>query len=293
MLTQTAQLHHPPLVLEGAGVGLRTLHYSDFLEQRPAVDWIEVHAENYFADGGYDLFVLQQLRQQMPVSVHGVGLGLGSAQGFRQEHLTKLKRLIDRIEPALVSEHLCWGAIAGRSMNDLLPLPLTQAALNLVCDRVDALQHYLRRQVLIENVSTYVRFVDDTMSEAEFLQQLARRTGCGVLLDVNNLYVNQVNHGEDALAALRGFASLSVGTVGEIHLAGYLETPECLVDNHGSRVSPPVWQLFSDACALFGTNIPVLVEWDTDIPPLPLLLDEVETVRRLQALADEQMLSIA
>ncbi|MFZ6847814.1 DUF692 domain-containing protein [Undibacterium sp. RuRC25W] len=287
MLTQTAQLHHPPLVLEGAGVGLRTLHYSDFLEQRPAVDWIEVHAENYFADGGYDLFVLQQLRQQMPVSVHGVGLGLGSAQGFRQEHLTKLKRLIDRIEPALVSEHLCWGAIAGRSMNDLLPLPLTQAALNLVCDRVDALQHYLRRQVLIENVSTYVRFVDDTMSEAEFLQQLARRTGCGVLLDVNNLYVNQVNHGEDALAALRGFASLSVGTVGEIHLAGYLETPECLVDNHGSRVSPPVWQLFSDACALFGTNIPVLVEWDTDIPPLPLLLDEVETVRRLQALADE------
>jgi len=293
MLTQPSERSHPQLVLSGTGVGLRTPHYADFLAQTPAVDWIEVHAENYFGDGGYDLFVLQQLRQQLPVSVHGVGLGLGSAQGFRQEHLLKLKRLVDRIEPALVSEHLCWGAVASRHMNDLLPLPLTPSALDLVCDRVDALQHMLHRQILIENVSTYVRFEQDAMSEADFLHALVTRTGCGVLLDINNLYVNQVNHGEDALAALQRLATLPAGTVGEIHLAGYLETPECLVDNHGSCVSAPVWQLYSDTCALLGTQIPVLIEWDTDIPPLSVLLGEVETARRLRMLADEQMLAIA
>jgi len=263
-------------------VGLRTPHYREFLDSSVAVDWIEVHSENYFGEGGYDLFVLQTLRQQYPVSLHGVGLGLGSAQGYRQQHISKLKRLIERIEPGLVSEHLCWGAIAGRSLNDLLPLPLMSSALDLVCDRVDDLQHQLQRQVLIENVSTYVRFAQDEMSEAEFLRRLVKRTGCGVLLDINNLYVNEVNHGEDARAALQCMASLPAGTVGEIHLAGFLETDDCLVDNHGSAVSAPVWSLFSEACALLGNDIPVLIEWDTDIPALSVLLAESEKARQIQ-----------
>jgi len=167
--------------LSGVGVGLRSLHYRDFLDERVPVDWLEVHSENYFGAGGYDLFVLQKLREDYPVSLHGVGLGLGSAQGYRVEHIARLKRLIDRIDPGLVSEHLCWGAIAGRSVNDLLPLRPDRAAFDLVCMRVGDLQDRLRRQVLIENVSTYIRFAGDEMSEAEFLIELARRTGCGIL----------------------------------------------------------------------------------------------------------------
>ncbi|MFZ6752872.1 DUF692 domain-containing protein [Undibacterium sp. Dicai25W] len=274
-------------------MGLRTPHYRDFLQSPVAVDWIEVHSENYFGEGGYDLFVLQTLRQQYPVSLHGVGLGLGSAQGYRQQHITKLKRLIERIEPGLVSEHLCWGAIAGRSLNDLLPLPLMRSALDLVCERIDDLQHQLQRQVLIENVSTYVRFAQDEMSEAEFLRQLVKRTGCGVLLDINNLYVNEVNHGEDARAALQCMASLPAGTVGEIHLAGFLETDDCLVDNHGSDVSAPVWFLFSEACALLGNDIPVLIEWDTDIPALSVLLAEAEKARQFQLNAQQPLTATA
>ncbi len=214
--------------LRGFGVGLRSQHYQDFLAGPVAIDWLEVHSENYFGDGGYDLHVLQQLRRDYPISLHGVGLGLGSALGFSSQHVEKLQRLVDRVEPALVSEHLCWGAIAGRHMNDLLPLPLTQQALDLVCQRVQQLQETLKRAVLIENVSTYLRFADDRMSEAQFLLQLSKRTGCGILLDVNNLYVNQCNHGESALAALECFAQLPYGSVGEIHLAGHLITPECV-----------------------------------------------------------------
>ena len=286
MLNAYPQQPHFPM--SGIGVGLRTPHYRDFLEQSIAVDWIEVHAENYFGEGGYDLYVLKELRQQFPVSVHGVGLGLGSAQGYRQAHIEKLKHLVDRISPALVSEHLCWGAVAGRSLNDLLPIPMMQSTLDLICDRVDDLQNQLQRQVLIENVSSYVRYIQDEMSEAEFLAKLVKRTGCGVLLDINNLYINQINHGEDAMAALQHMAALPAGSIGEIHLAGYLATEDCLVDNHGSCVSDPVWHLFSSACSLLGSDIPVMIEWDTDIPPLPVLLDEVKKARQWRAgLKDE------
>ncbi|MFZ6689066.1 DUF692 domain-containing protein [Undibacterium sp. SXout11W] len=289
MSSLTTNHCRPHQVLSGTGVGLRTPHYRDFLDSPVAIDWIEVHSENYFGEGGYDLFVLQTLRQRYPVSLHGVGLGLGSAQGYRRQHISKLKRLIERIEPSLVSEHLCWGAIAGRSLNDLLPLPLMRSALDLVCERVDDLQHQLQRQILIENVSTYVRFAQDEMSEAEFLQQLVKRTGCGVLLDINNLYVNEVNHGEDARAALQCLAALPAGTVGEMHLAGFLETEDCLVDNHGSCVSPPVWSLFSEACALLGNDIPVLIEWDTDIPALSVLLMEAHKARQHQLISRQQL----
>ncbi len=168
---------------------MRAPHYREFLEHRPKVDWLEIHSENYFDRGGWDAHVLQRLRADYPISMHGVGLGIGSADGFSEHHLERLRELVERVEPALVSEHLCWGAVGKRHLNDLLPMPLTQEALELVCRRVDHVQNTLGRQILLENVSTYVRFRDDAMSEAEFLAALAARTGCGILLDVNNFHM--------------------------------------------------------------------------------------------------------
>ncbi|MES2104607.1 MAG: DUF692 domain-containing protein [Pseudomonadota bacterium] len=261
-------------VVCGTGIGLRSRHYRDFMDAPVDIGWLEVHSENYFGDGGYDLHVLQHLRRDYAVSLHGVGLGMGSAQGFSVSHLQRLLQLVERIQPGLVSEHLCWGAIAGRHLNDLLPLPLIKSALDLVCDRVDQSQDMLKRKILLENVSTYLRFSGEDMSEAEFLAQVARRTGCGILLDVNNLYVNQCNHGEDALQALAHLAKLPAGTVGEIHLAGHLLAGDCVIDNHGSRVDGKVWELYRHTCRLLGTDIPTLIEWDTDIPELAVLLGE-------------------
>ncbi|MEB0139186.1 MULTISPECIES: DUF692 domain-containing protein [unclassified Undibacterium] len=280
----------PPSALAlGVGIGLRAQHYREFSAGSVAVDWLEVHSENYFGAGGIDLFMLEQLRRDYPLSLHGVGLGLGSVHGYDAAHLTRLKRLAEQVEPALISEHLCWGALAGRHLNDLLPLPLMSESLDLVCQRVDAMQTLLQRQVLIENVSTYVRFAQDQMSETEFLCRLVQRTGCGILLDVNNLYVNQVNHREDALTALQLLASMPAGTVGEIHLAGHLDVGHCLVDDHGSRVAPAVWQLFSSACHLLGSDIPVLIEWDTEIPALSVLVEEAAKAAQCQDLTRKRV----
>lgn len=263
----------------GVGIGLRAPHYRDFLDQRPRAGWIEVHTENYLDQGGWDWHVLQSLRRDYPVSLHGVGLGLGSARGFSAAHLDRVGRLVRDVQPALVSEHLCWGAVFDRHLNDLLPLTLNHAALDLLSERVQRVQDKLQRAILLENVSTYVRFRDDAMSEAEFLAELARRTGCGLLLDINNLYVNQCNHGEDALAAI---AAIAPGTVGEIHLAGHLVTPEAVIDHHGATVAEPVWRLYEAALRRFGA-LPTLIEWDTDIPPLEVLLAEAEKARRVAA----------
>ncbi len=261
---------HAPGAAAAVGVGLRPPHYRAFLERRPALGFIEVHSENYLARAGWDWHVLTELRRDYPVSLHGVGLGLGSARGFSNAHLERVRALVDAVDPFLVSEHLSWGALADRQLNDLLPLTLDAAALALLCERVDRVQSLLGRRLLVENVSTYVRFRGDSMSEAEFLAELARRTGCGILLDVNNLYVNQHNHGEDAHAAI---AALPVGSVGEIHLAGHLETPLALVDHHGATVAEPVWALYRAALARFG-RVPALVEWDAGLPPLDGLLAE-------------------
>ncbi|MGF6758876.1 MNIO family bufferin maturase [Paraburkholderia sp. GAS42] len=263
----------------GIGIGLRHAHYADFLETVPPVDWIEVHSENYFGDGGYDLHLLQTVRRDLPVSLHGVGLGLGSATTLDLAHLGKLKRLVERIEPAVVSEHLCWGATSAGHLNDLLPMPLTDAALDHLSAKVSEVQEFLGRPILLENVSTYVRFLDDRYGETAFLAELARRTGCGVLLDVNNLYVNQCNHGEDAIAAMN---ALPTGTVGEIHLAGHRVTDVAVIDDHGSRVASAVWALYDYALCRFGET-PALIEWDTDVPPLSVLLDEAQLARDRQA----------
>jgi uncharacterized protein (UPF0276 family) len=259
----------------GAGIGLRAPHYKDFAAARQPVDWLEVHSENYFGAGGYDLRMLERVRADYPVSLHGVGLGLGSAQGWDEGHLEQLVGLAARIDPVLVSEHLSWNAVAGRKLNDLLPLPYTEEALRLMAGRVQRTQERLGRQVLIENLSAYLEFTESEMTEGEFIAELARRTGCGVLLDVNNLYVNQVNHGSDAHAVLR---ALSAGSVREIHLAGYSEDQGCLIDTHGSRVSPPVWRLYEAALRRFGP-VPTLVEWDSDIPALSVLAGEAAKAR--------------
>jgi len=267
----------PQHSLSGAGVGLRAPHYRQFLEQRPRAAWLEVHTENYLDQAGADFHVLQSLRRDYAISLHGVGLGLGTARGFQEQHLQRVHSLVQRIEPALVSEHLCWGAVFDRHLNDLLPLALNQAALDLLSARVGRMQDLLQRPILLENVSTYVRFADDAMSEAEFLAALARRTGCGLLLDVNNLYVNQCNHAEDALAAM---AAIPPGLVGEIHLAGHLVTPDAVIDHHGAVVADPVWRLYQAALQRFGA-VPTLIEWDTDIPALEVLLAEAARAAHL------------
>ena len=259
------------------GIGLRAPHYRQFLEQRPRVDWLEVHTENFIDQAGFDWHVLDQLRRDYPFSLHGVGLGLGSARGFSESHLERVRDLVQRVEPMLVSEHLCWGAVHDRQLNDLLPMALDDAALALLCERVGRVQDCLKRQILLENVSTYVRFRADSMSEAEFMAALASRTGCGLLLDVNNLYVNQCNHGEDALAAI---AAIAPGSVGEIHLAGHLVTPAAVIDHHGATVAPQVWALYQAALARFG-RLPTLIEWDTDVPALDVLLEEAAKARAL------------
>ena len=253
----------------GAGIGLRNAHYRDFLDDHPAVGWIEVHSENYFGAGGLHRHVLEQVRRDYPVSLHGVGLGLGSIGGWSEEHVDKLAALVQRVEPAFVSEHLCWNAVTGRCFNDLLPLPYSRAALLLVRERIERLQERLGRRILIENVSTYLDCGGD-MSEGEFIAELARRTGCGILLDVNNLYVNQVNHARSALDAMR---AVPRNFVEEIHLAGHLAAPEGLIDHHGDRVAAPVWRLYEAALQRFG-RVPTLIEWDTDIPELGVLIEE-------------------
>jgi uncharacterized protein (UPF0276 family) len=214
--------------------------------------------------------VLRRVRADYLVSLHGVGLALGSVEGDAAGHVSRLRRLADEIEPVFVSEHLCWGRAAGRHFNDLLPLPYMEEALKLMVARVQKLQEVLRRRVLVENVSAYLEFRASGMSEGEFIAELARRSGCGVLLDVNNLYVNQENHGRDARAAMDAIPQEAVA---EIHLAGHLVAERCLIDTHGDRVAEPVWELYGAALERFGP-VPTLIEWDTDIPPLAMLLAE-------------------
>ena len=259
----------------GVGIGLRPAHYRELLALERRVDWLEAHTENYFGDGGYALHVLMRLRERYPVSLHGVGLALGSAQGYSTEHLAQVAQLVRRVDPALVSEHLCWGAIEGRNFNDLLPLPMTREALDLMCERVTQMQDALQRRVLIENVSSYLHFAGDDYDEAGFLNALAARTGCGILLDVNNLYVNQCNLGVDAAAQIDAIAPMHVG---EIHLAGHLVTDLGVIDHHGACVADAVWELYDQALQHCGA-VPTLIEWDTDVPALDVLLGEAQRAR--------------
>jgi uncharacterized protein len=265
--------------LAGAGIGLRAPHVEEILATRPAVGWLEVHAENYMG-GGPTLRALERLRVDYPISIHGVGLSLGSAGDLDTRHLERLARLVERVEPALVSEHLSWSVTGGAYLNHLLPLPYTAETLAIVSEHVERAQARLGRRLLIENPSGYLRFRGDEIAEADFLAALARRTGCGLLCDVNNIHVTCANLGGDPDAYL---AALPPDAIGEIHLAGHAvndaDGRAILIDDHGARVAEPVWQLYARALARFGAR-PSLVEWDTDLPPLATLLDEASRAER-------------
>ena len=258
-----------------AGVGLRAQHYQEILTTLPEIPWFEAHSENYFAEGGQPIYYLEQVRGHYPISFHGVGLSLGSTDPLNIEHLRKLKELTQRFEPGLVSEHLSWGSVSGRYLNDLLPLPYTEEALDHVSRRISQAQDYLGRQILIENVSSYLKFRHATLHEWEFLAEVASRSGCGILLDVNNVYVNAVNHGFDPLQYLD---SIPVEPVKEIHLAGYATDGDLLIDTHSRPVYKAVWDLYQHALGRFGP-MPTLVEWDSDIPELHVLLEEAEKAK--------------
>lgn len=264
-----------------AGIGLRPPHFRRVLEERPPVPWFELHSENFFCAGGEMPTVLEQVRRDYPISLHGVGLSLGRADSLDARHLDKLAELVRRCEPALVSEHLCWGAIGERHLNDLLPLPYTEEALACVAEHVETAQERLGRTLLVENVSSYLAWRHSSMPEWEFVAELARRTGCGILLDVNNIYVNSVNHGFDPGEYLR---AIPPAAVGEIHLAGFTEKKglgaPLLIDSHSRPVSREVWTLYRAALAHCGVR-PTLIEWDQDIPALEVLLDEADKAREI------------
>ena len=255
-----------------AGIGLRTPHYQPIIASRPDVGFLEVHSENFFGDGGQPLKYLARFREDYAVSTHGVGLSLGSTDALDREHLRKLKRLVDWIEPALISEHLCWVGVNGRFLNDLLPLPYTSESLDHIVSRVNEVQEYLRRDIMIENLSSYLEFSESTIPEWDFVREVSQRSGCKILLDVNNIYVNASNHDFDARAYLD---AIPIGSVGEIHLAGFEDTGDILIDTHGAAVSDDVWRLYAHAIARFG-HVPTLIEWDTDIPALAVLLAEAQ-----------------
>ena len=267
------------------GIGLRQPHYEAFMAQRPALPFVEVHSENFFGDGGAALQLLQDVRQGWPVSLHGVGLSLGSAAGLDPWHLDRLARLVQRIDPLRVSDHACFGRGPDRHANDLLPIAFTPASLDILVAQVQQVQERLRRPIGVENISAYLGWPDpDQMPEPMFFRELQRRSGCWLLLDVNNLVVNALNAGDDPVAAPCAWIDAlgPQAEVGEIHLAGYCETPDLVIDDHGSRVHPPVWRVYAHAVRCFGPR-PTLVEWDTDLPTLDVLLQEATTADGLAA----------
>lgn len=269
------------LIPAAAGIGLRFAHHELVLQARPDVAWFEVHAENFFG-GGAVRRVLENVRRDYPLSLHGVGLSLGSAEPLDGEHLHRLAGLVRSIEPGLVSEHLSWSVVGGQYLADLLPLPMTEEALDVVCRHVEQAQAALQRRILIENPSTYLQFRHSTIPEWEFLAALAQRTGCGLLCDVNNIFVSASNHGWDPQSYLQG---LPAAAVEEIHLAGHavrvLDNGSTVrIDNHGACVAAEVWALYVQALRRFGAR-PTLIEWDTDIPAFEVLLDEASQAATL------------
>jgi uncharacterized protein (UPF0276 family) len=267
-----------PIASGRVGIGLRLPHVTEIAATRPRLGFLEVHAENYMAETPA-LDRLLELRRDYPVSLHGVALSLGSAEELDHGHLDRFKALIERVEPMLVSEHLAWSAIGGAYLNDLLPLPYTEESLDLFCHHVDEAQGALDRRLLIENPSSYLRYWHSPIPEPEFMTELARRTGCGILCDVNNIYVSARNFRFDPIAYLE---ALPIEAIGEIHLAGHhvAEDVDILIDDHGSRVVEPVWALYAAAFRRFGPA-PTLIEWDTNLPALEVLLDEAHQAEEL------------
>ncbi|MBN6741565.1 DUF692 domain-containing protein [Acidithiobacillus sp. MC6.1] len=265
-----------------AGIGLRAPHYAEVLEAAPDIAWMEMHSENLFAAGGLVHRVTERVRRDYPLSLHGVGLSLGSADLLNLRHLQQLDQVVQRYEPGLISEHLCWVSVGGRYLHDLLPLPGTEAMLEHLIPRINQVQETLGRQILIENVSAYLRFSGNQLPEWAMLNTLVERTGCGLLLDVNNLYVSSQNQEFDPLSYL---VNLRLDAVQEIHLAGFsveqVEDTTVLIDTHSCRVWPEVWDLYSQALRLLNRRVPVLIEWDSELPALDALLQEAAQAQSL------------
>ena len=282
----------PSLALP-AGIGLRAEHSVEFLETQPEVGFIEVHAENYFGRGGRPIDLLRLARRDHALSLHGVGLSIGSTDALDDTHLQRWAALIAQMQPAFVSEHLCWTSHRGVHANDLLPLPLTEEALDHVVSRVGQVQDRLRRTLLLENVSSYFEYAESAMPEWEFLAEVARRSGCGLLLDVNNVYVSAQNHGFDAATYLR---KIPKHAVHELHLAGHVRKSvpggDLLIDTHSQPVCEQVWALYEEALRRFGA-VPTLIEWDSDLPALSTLLAEAAKADRLLAALEWNQLDYA
>ncbi|MBN9206989.1 DUF692 domain-containing protein [Methylibium petroleiphilum] len=266
-------------MLQGFGLGLRPEHYAAFAERRPAVDWLEVISENYMLPGGAPLRHLDRLRCDYPMAMHGVSLSIGSADDLDLEYLRALKALADRIEPAWISDHLCWTGVDHHNLHDLMPMPYTEAALRHLCERVARVQDHLGRRLLLENVSSYVAFDADEMSEWAFVAELARRADCDLLLDVNNVYVSSVNHGFDARSYID---ALPRERVRQIHLAGHEDHGSHLIDTHDHPVCDAVWKLYDYTTRRFGA-VPTMIERDDRIPPLAELVAELDVAREVQA----------
>jgi uncharacterized protein (UPF0276 family) len=267
----------PNSAFHGFGLGLRAQHYPDFLDTLVPVDFVEVISENFMIDGGRPLDILDRVRDRYPVALHGVSMSIGSADGLNVNHLSNLKKLVDRIQPLFVSDHLCWTRIDGFNSHDLLPLPYTQEAMDVVCANVIHAQDVLGRTMLIENPSSYIAFENADATEWQFLAEMCARTGCDLLLDVNNIFVSATNHGFDAIDYLNG---VPADRVRQIHLAGHSQGKDMLIDTHDCAVPASVWTLYEAAIALVGP-VATMIERDDDIPPLADLLAELETARAI------------
>lgn len=261
----------------GFGLGLRPVHYPAILDSRPPVDWFEIISENYLVPGGRPLHFLDAIRERYPIVMHGVSLSIGAPGPLNREYLRELKKLADRVDPPWFSDHLCWTGAHGKNLHDLLPLPYTEEAIRHVAVRIREVQEFMERPMLIENVSSYLTYRDSTLSEWDFLVAVAERADCGILLDVNNIYVSSFNHGFDPLAYLN---AVPVPRVWQIHLAGHTNYGDYIIDTHDHPIVDPVWELYAHAVRRFGP-VSTMIERDDHIPPLPELLAELDQVRRI------------
>ena len=261
----------------GFGLGLRTTHYEAIFDTKPALDWFEIISENYMVAGGRPLANLTRIRRDYPMAMHGVSLSIGSSEPLDTSYLRDLRKLADRIEPAFVSDHLCWTGVAGKNLHDLMPIPYTEEAIVHVVDRVNQVQDFLGRQILLENVSSYITFAQSEMSEWEFLRAIAERADCHILLDINNIFVSAFNHGFDPVDYVEG---IPADRVRQFHLAGHDNRGDIIIDTHDAPVIDPVWALYAKACKRFGP-VSTMIERDGRIPPLEELLVELGRARQI------------
>ncbi|MBW9264401.1 MAG: DUF692 domain-containing protein [Candidatus Thiodiazotropha sp. (ex. Lucinisca nassula)] len=261
----------------GYGLGLRRQHYDDVLESRPDVDWFEIISENYMVDGGKPLHYLSRIRELYPMVMHGVSMSIGSIEPLDYTYLKKLKALIERVEPEWFSDHLCWTGVNKLNLHDLLPLPYTEEALDHVVERINRVQDYLGRQMLLENVSSYISYSESQLSEWEFLREVAERADCLVLLDINNIYVSAYNHNFDPSDFVQAMPSERIY---QIHLAGHTQEENLIIDTHDHPIADPVYELYAEAIQRFG-RVSTMIERDDNIPPLADLLQELDRVRRI------------